>query len=135
VAFSLLRTSVRYAKSYKIKGPNARPVTLLSLCFVIPLHAAGSDVAAAVMYGDNAALAKLIRERADVNAPQVDGATALHWAAYRGDKEAAALLIRAGANAGAESARAASRSDVELDLCGRALPGRSAVSPGKSAKI
>ena len=34
----------------------------------------------------------------DVNAPQADGATALHWAAYRSDAEATAALIRSGAN-------------------------------------
>ena len=33
-----------------------------------------------------------------MNATQVDGATALHWAVYRDDLEAADLLIRAGAN-------------------------------------
>jgi ankyrin repeat protein len=36
-----------------------------------------------------------------VNAPQVDGATALHWAVYRDDLETADLLIRAGAKVGA----------------------------------
>ena len=59
--------------------------------------AAGSDVADAVMRGDQEALRTLLRARADVNAPQVDGATALHWAIYRGDVEAADMLLRAGA--------------------------------------
>ena len=40
----------------------------------------------------------LLQQKADVNAPQVDGATALHWAVYRDDLEMADLLIRAGAN-------------------------------------
>ena len=35
----------------------------------------------------------------DVNTPQVDGMTALHWAAYHGVREIADLLVRAGANA------------------------------------
>src|SRR5690242_15773870 len=39
-----------------------------------------STVADAVMNGDTTAVRKLILARADVNAPQVDGATALHWA-------------------------------------------------------
>ena len=44
-----------------------------------------SDVADAAQKGDKAAVQKLILQKADVNAPQVDGATALHWAVYRQD--------------------------------------------------
>ena len=40
----------------------------------------------------------LLNQHADVNAPQVDGMTALHWAAYHDDVEIAGLLLRAGAN-------------------------------------
>src|SRR2546427_10931087 len=39
-----------------------------------------SDVADAVMRGDTAAVRTLLQQKADVNAPQIDGATALHWA-------------------------------------------------------
>jgi ankyrin len=42
---------------------------------------------------------RLLREHIDVNAAQGDGATALHWAAHRGDLATADLLIRAGARA------------------------------------
>jgi uncharacterized protein len=66
---------------------------------VVCLDAAGrSDVADAVMRGDQAALRSLLSQKADVNAPQADNATALHWAVYRNDVNAAALLIEAGAN-------------------------------------
>ena len=41
------------------------------------------------------------RQRADVNAAEGDGTTALHWASYRDDLESADLLIRAGANVNA----------------------------------
>jgi uncharacterized protein len=62
-------------------------------------RAAGkSDVADAAMKGDRAAVRTLIAQKADVNAPQVDGATALHWALYRNDADMADILIRAGAN-------------------------------------
>ena len=50
------------------------------------LGAAGSDVANAVMRGDSAAVRALLAQKADVNAPQADGATALHWAVYREDR-------------------------------------------------
>jgi len=64
------------------------------------VRAAGkSDVADAVMKGDKAALRTLLQQKADVNAPQVDGATALHWAVYRNDLDAAGQVIRAGAKA------------------------------------
>jgi len=50
------------------------------------------------MHGDKAAVRALIGKKADVNAPQNDGSTALHWAVYRGDRELVQMLIRAGAN-------------------------------------
>ena len=51
-----------------------------------------------LMKGDRAAVQTLMQQKADVNAAQVDGATALHWAVYRDDLELADVLIRAGAN-------------------------------------
>jgi ankyrin repeat protein len=57
-----------------------------------------ADVADAAMRGDKAAVRNLVAQKADVNTPQSDGATALHWAAYRSDLELAEILIRAGAN-------------------------------------
>ena len=50
------------------------------------------------MRGDKAAVKSLLQQKADVNAPQADGATALQWAAYKNDMEMADLLIAAGAN-------------------------------------
>jgi uncharacterized protein len=62
---------------------------------------AASDVADAEMRGDAAAVRRLLQQKADVNAAQIDGATALHWAVYRDDLEGADLLISAGANVNA----------------------------------
>lgn len=59
--------------------------------------AATSEVADAVMRGENAAVEKLVEQHVDVNAPQADGATALHWAVFRSDKAMVDLLLRAGA--------------------------------------
>ena len=64
---------------------------------VAPVIAA-SDIADAAQRGDTAAVQTLIAQRIDVNAPQADGGTALHWAVYRSDRALVDLLIRAGAN-------------------------------------
>jgi ankyrin repeat protein len=58
-------------------------------------------VADAAMRGDKVAIQKLLAQKADVNAPQSDGATALHWAVFHGDKELVQQLVRAGANVSA----------------------------------
>jgi ankyrin repeat protein len=71
-------------------------LALLCISMSAPLGAA-SDVADAVMRGDLALARTLIQKRADVNAPQIDGATAVHWAVYRDDVVALDLLLRAGA--------------------------------------
>ncbi|MBM3769899.1 MAG: hypothetical protein FJW27_01140 [Acidimicrobiia bacterium] len=62
-----------------------------------------SPLADAVQRGDTQAVQSLLKKKADVNAPQADGATALHWASYRGDAESAIALIRAGANVNARN--------------------------------
>ncbi len=74
--------------------------SVILLCLSLAtLSAAGtSEVADAVMRGDQAAVQKLVEQRADVNAPQADGATALHWAVFRSDKAMVDILVRAGAN-------------------------------------
>ncbi len=46
---------------------------------------AGAALVSAAQRGDLAAVKSLIAEGADVNVPQGDGMTALHWAAHHGD--------------------------------------------------
>jgi len=60
--------------------------------------APSSPVADAAMKGDLAAVKSLIQQKADVNVPQADGATALQWAAYDNNLALADLLLAAGAD-------------------------------------
>jgi ankyrin repeat protein len=62
---------------------------------------AASDVADAAMHSDATRVVALIAAKADVNAPQPDGSTALHWAAHHGDVKLTGALLRAHANPGA----------------------------------
>jgi ankyrin repeat protein len=61
-------------------------------------YGAGSDAADAAQKKDMRLVRALVGQRADVNAAQPDGTTALHWAVHWNDAEAVALLLRAGAN-------------------------------------
>lgn len=55
-------------------------------------------VADAAQNRDHPGLRQLVAQGADVNTPQPDGATALHWAAHWDEVETAGMLIRAGAD-------------------------------------
>jgi len=84
---------------------NARSFTLIgvvaawsSIAAAVASRAPASPIADAAMRGDVATVRTLIARRADVNAPQGDGMTALHWAADHGDSAMAAVLLRAKAN-------------------------------------
>src|SRR2546427_575916 len=65
------------------------------------LAAPASDLADAAMNRNRDAVRALLQKKVDVNAPQLDGTTALHWAVRADDLEVADLLIRAGANVAA----------------------------------
>jgi ankyrin repeat protein len=75
-----------------------RTVALTLLLATSNFAAAQSEVADAAMNRDTEAVRRLLQDGADVNAGQADGATALHWAAYRGDAVLADLLLDAGAD-------------------------------------
>ena len=70
---------------------------MVSLVLAMALAAAAPLVEAAKA-NDRAAALALLEKRVDVNAPEPDGTTALHWAAHNGDLELVQRLIRAGAN-------------------------------------
>jgi ankyrin repeat protein len=77
-----------------------------NLCLLLAVCAAAwagtdaptSPLADAVKDGDRAGALALLKRHADVNAPQADGTTALHWAARQDDGEMVDRLIKAGAN-------------------------------------
>ncbi|MCM3880022.1 MAG: ankyrin repeat domain-containing protein [Vicinamibacterales bacterium] len=77
--------------------------------FVIATLVAGTSMTAAerstlvetAKTADAGTLRTLIAKKADVNAADADGTTALHWAAYRDDLESVDLLLRAGAKVNA----------------------------------
>jgi ankyrin repeat protein len=68
---------------------------------VVKIGAAGTELADAAMKRNGETVRSLLQRKADVNAPQIDGTTALHWAVRLDDLETAELLIRAGANVSA----------------------------------
>src|SRR5262245_58811217 len=85
-----------------MRPSSVRRVSRLSLTAFLSVAALGAagqsaPLADAVQRRDTQAIQSLLKAHADVNAPQSDGATALHWAAYLDDADTAALLIRAGA--------------------------------------
>src|SRR5438046_5919121 len=71
---------------------------LAAMLCISSLGAAVNDapLADAVERRDNQAVLSLLKTRADVNAAQSDGATALHWAAYLDDAETASEVHPSG---------------------------------------
>jgi ankyrin repeat protein len=78
---------------------------LILLVLAASPAAAGSDapLADAAENKDSTAIRRLLDRDVDVNAPQADGMTALHWATYHDDLDCVKLLIAAGADAKAAS--------------------------------
>src|ERR1700704_3909230 len=70
---------------------------MFMLTSVLVLALAAAPLVDAVKSGDKAAALALIEHRADVNAPEADGTTALHWAVHQNDLDLAERLLRAGA--------------------------------------
>src|SRR5437868_4748877 len=76
-------------------------IVVCGLAFILTAgaRAAGPSIAEAAMRGDRADVLALIKQGMDVNAPQGDGVTALHWAARQGDVDLVTALVAAGAKA------------------------------------
>jgi uncharacterized protein len=76
--------------------------TALALSLVLARSAeAQSPLADRIQAGDRKAALEMIAGNADVNQPQPDGTTPLHWAAYRIDRELVNALLRKGARVNA----------------------------------
>jgi uncharacterized protein len=74
---------------------------VLALGLAVFLLGAGGSrpaVVEAARHGDKDAIRALVQKKADVNAAEPDGSTALQWAAYNNDLDCAELLLRGGAN-------------------------------------
>jgi len=71
----------------------------LGLALALPglAYSAAGPVADAARLQDRAAIRAMLKQKGDVNAPQPDGATALHWATHWDDIETVELLLSAGA--------------------------------------
>src|SRR6187401_372374 len=75
---------------------------MLSTILTLMLAAAPPLVDAAKS-GDRAGALALLAQRVDVNAPEADGTTALHWAVHHHDLDLIDRLIRAGAKVNAKN--------------------------------
>lgn len=78
-------------------------VGLLCLTTLVSAAAPDTRLSGAAMNGDRAMVQELLKQKVDVNAPQGDGTTALHWAAYRDDIGMTEMLLRAGASVTAKT--------------------------------
>src|SRR5580698_3820241 len=83
-----------------LAGRPARSVGFGVVLLLSSLSAIGGDLRLieAAKRSDTSAARALIQARIDVNATEVDGTTALHWAASRDDLKMVDLLLSAGAD-------------------------------------
>ena len=85
------------------RAPAMKLALILACLATCPavLAAPNAEVADAAQRGNKAAVRTLVQKKADVNAAQADGSTALHWAVQADDLETVDLLLKAGAKVGA----------------------------------
>src|SRR5687768_10149141 len=74
-------------------------IALSLLVFPSHVRAVESPLADAAERADWPRVAALLKDQPNANAAQVDGMTALHWAAHHDDAATAKLLLAAGADA------------------------------------
>jgi len=76
----------------------AAGIALMAIGAAYAAGTTGSAVADAAEKGDIGTVRTLLAQKADVNAQQADGATAIQWASYANNVALADVLIKAGAN-------------------------------------
>jgi ankyrin repeat protein len=106
---------------------------LLGIGLATVAFAAPSEVADAAQHRDTARLDALLQRKADVNAAQPDGTTALEWAAHWNDLDTVNRLLRAGANPNAANRYGASALSEAAGLGNPALI-ETLLKAGASAK-
>ena len=86
-----------------MKNRSLRGGLLVAFALVTGLEAAGTGITLvdAVKLGNREAVQALLAKRTEVNQPEPDGTTALHWAVRANDSETVSLLLRAGAKVSA----------------------------------
>jgi uncharacterized protein len=76
---------------------------VVGLAFAASVHGVepNTPLIDAVKAGDQSAVQRLLKQRADVNAAETDGTTALHWAVRADDRDTVSLLLKNGAKTNA----------------------------------
>ena len=89
----------RFARTRAITaaGMHTAILTLAAVLTFTPVATAADTLATLIQSGDRDAALGMIESGTDVNAPQGDGTTPLHWAAYRNDVELSRILLDHGA--------------------------------------
>jgi ankyrin repeat protein len=105
---------------------NTLGCAIVLLLAAASLRAAGppASLADAAERMDRVKVGALLKQRVDVNAPQVDGMTALHWATFHEDLEMADQLLRAGANVKAANRYGVTPLSIACTTGSAALVGR-----------
>jgi ankyrin len=70
---------------------------------ILAVLLAAAGLVDAVKSGDRSAALALLQQKVNVNAPESDGTTALHWAVQKDDADLVDRLIKAGANVNARN--------------------------------